>query len=143
MNSLLEQIFIILEAFGNVVTVGVPNIDNLYGYDAYDSDDSSEDSDSSEEPDDDCVADIHNKRLKQYNKVHKEATDLFEQKNQDYGDSFADYGTAGVLMRMTDKLNRYQSITRNGVTLVDDEKLRDTLIDLHNYSAMAVMLLDE
>ena len=27
--------------------------------------------------------------------------------------------------------------------MVNDESLRDTLIDLHNYSAMAVMLMDE
>ena len=26
---------------------------------------------------------------------------------------------------------------------MDDERLRDTLIDLHNYAGMAVMLLDE
>ena len=29
-------------------------------------------------------------------KVHKEARDLFELKNKDYGDSFANYGTVGV-----------------------------------------------
>ena len=29
------------------------------------------------------------------------------------------------------------------ITLVDDESIRDTLIDLHNYAAMAIMLLDE
>jgi hypothetical protein len=29
------------------------------------------------------------------------------------------------------------------VNLVNDEGIRDTLIDLHNYAAMAVMLLDE
>jgi hypothetical protein len=27
--------------------------------------------------------------------------------------------------------------------MVSDEQLRDTLIDLHNYAAMAIMLLDE
>ena len=27
--------------------------------------------------------------------------------------------------------------------MVNDESSRDTLIDLHNYSAMAVMLMDE
>ena len=27
--------------------------------------------------------------------------------------------------------------------MVNDEQVRDTLIDLHNYSAMAIMLLDE
>ena len=26
---------------------------------------------------------------------------------------------------------------------IKDEKMRDTLIDLHNYAAMAIMLLDE
>ena len=31
----------------------------------------------------------------------------------------------------------------SGIQLVNDESLRDTLIDLHNYSAMAIMLLDQ
>jgi hypothetical protein len=35
------------------------------------------------------------------------------------------------------------SITKKGVNLVNDEGIRDTLIDLHNYSAMALMLIDE
>jgi len=35
------------------------------------------------------------------------------------------------------------SITKNGVNLVDDESIRDTLIDLHNYAAMGIMLMDE
>ena len=46
-------------------------------------------------------------------------------------------------MRMEDKLHRYLSITKNGVNLVNDESLKDTLIDLHNYSAMAIMLMNE
>lgn len=76
-------------------------------------------------------------------KVQNEGFELFKRKNRDYGDAFAKYGPVGVLMRMGDKLSRLQSITKSGITLVDDEKVRDTLIDLHNYSAMAVMLLDE
>ena len=35
------------------------------------------------------------------------------------------------------------SITKNGVNMVNDESIRDTLMDLHNYAAMGVMLLDE
>jgi hypothetical protein len=35
------------------------------------------------------------------------------------------------------------SITKNGVNLINDECMRDTLIDLHNYAAMALMLIDE
>ena len=82
-------------------------------------------------------------RVEQLKKVQHEAMNLFIKKNQDYGDSFAKYGPVGVLMRMNDKVSRLQSITKTGIVLVNDEKIRDTLIDLHNYSAMAVMLLDE
>jgi len=49
----------------------------------------------------------------------------------------------GVLMRIEDKIQRSLSITKNGVNLIKDEGLKDTMIDLHNYSAMAMMLLDE
>ena len=46
-------------------------------------------------------------------------------------------------MRIEDKIQRSMSITKNGVNLIEDEKIRDTLIDLHNYAAMAIMLMDE
>ena len=82
-------------------------------------------------------------RVAQMKKVQLEARCLFEKKNKDYGDAFANYGPIGVLVRMGDKIQRLQSITKNKVALVKDEKIRDTLIDLHNYSAMAIMLLDE
>ena len=44
---------------------------------------------------------------------------------------------------MGDKINRLTSITKSGVTMVESESIRDTLIDLHNYAAMAIMLMDE
>ena len=84
-----------------------------------------------------------NKRVEQMMKVQAEGLELFERKNQDYGDAFANYGVIGVLVRMGDKIARLQSISTKSVSLVDSESLRDTLIDLHNYSAMAIMLLDE
>ena len=82
-------------------------------------------------------------RVEQMKKVQKEGLELFIKKNQDYGDAFANYGTVGVLVRIGDKISRFQSISNRGIKLVDTESLRDTLIDLHNYSAMAIMLLDE
>ena len=81
-------------------------------------------------------------RGEQLRKVQDEGLTLFEKKNKDYGDAFATYGTVGVLVRIGDKIMRQQNITNKGVTLVDDEQLRDTLIDLHNYAGMAVMLMD-
>ena len=82
-------------------------------------------------------------RVGQLKQIQQEALELFTKKNIDYGDAFAKYGVIGVLMRIEDKLQRYLSITKNGVNLVNDEGLRDTLIDLHNYSAMALMLIVE
>ena len=82
-------------------------------------------------------------RIESFKKIQNEGLNLFIKKNKDYGDAFAQYGVVGVLMRMEDKLKRYMSITKNGIILVNDETLRDTLIDLHNYSTMALMLLDE
>ena len=82
-------------------------------------------------------------RSTQMKKVQEEALELFTRKNKDYGDAFADYGPIGVIVRMGDKIRRLSSITNNGITLVKAESIRDTLIDLHNYAAMAVMLLDE
>ncbi len=82
-------------------------------------------------------------RLEQLTTVQDEAKKLFEKKNKDYGDAFANYGPIGVLVRMGDKIQRLQTITNHSVTMVQDEKMRDTLIDLHNYAAMAIMLIDE
>lgn len=81
-------------------------------------------------------------RIEQFRAVQQEGLDLFTRKNRDYGDAFADYGVVGVLVRMGDKIRRLQNISNTGVTLVQDESLRDTLIDLHNYAAMAVLLID-
>lgn len=82
-------------------------------------------------------------RTEQMKNLQQEALQLFIRKNTDYGDSFAKYGMIGVLMRIEDKIQRCLNITKNGINLVNDEGLRDTLIDLHNYAAMATMLLDE
>lgn len=86
---------------------------------------------------------FNNTRVEQMKKVQAEGLELFERKNKDYGDSFAKYGSVGVIVRLGDKIQRLSSITRTGITMVNDESVRDTLIDLHNYSAMAVMLMDE
>jgi len=82
-------------------------------------------------------------RVEQMKQIQQTALELFIKKNIDYGDAFAKYGVIGVLMRIEDKIQRSLSITKNGVNLINDESIRDTLIDLHNYAAMALMLLDE
>ena len=82
-------------------------------------------------------------RVEQLKIIQNDALELFTKKNADYGDAFAKYGVIGVLMRIQDKLQRAVSITKNGINLVNDEGIQDTLLDLHNYAAMSLMLLNE
>ncbi len=82
-------------------------------------------------------------RVEQMKEIQNMALELFAKKNADYGDAFAKYGVIGVLMRIEDKIQRSMSITKNGVNLVNDENIKDTLLDLHNYAAMGLMLLEE
>jgi len=82
-------------------------------------------------------------RVEQMQKIQAQGLELFTRKNADYGDAFAKYGVIGVLMRIEDKIQRAMSITKNGVILVNDEGIKDTLLDLHNYAAMALMLLND
>lgn len=82
-------------------------------------------------------------RVNQMKTIQAKALALFSKKNQDYGDAFAKFGIIGVMMRIEDKIQRTLSITKKEVVLVHDERLEDTLLDLHNYCAMALMLLEE
>lgn len=82
-------------------------------------------------------------KIKQMEAVHNEAIEILKKKNIAYEDAFADYGTAGVIVRISDKIQRVVSVSNSGITLVNTKMLRDILIDLHNYAAMAIMLIDE
>lgn len=82
-------------------------------------------------------------RVDQMKKIQEEGLNLFKKKNADYGDAFANYGPIGVLVRIGDKISRSQNITKRSINMVDSETIRDTLIDLHNYAAMAIMLIDK
>jgi len=82
-------------------------------------------------------------RAQQMRAIQQQALDIFLKKNADYGDAFATYGVIGVLVRIGDKIQRSLTVSKKGVCLVEDENIRDTLLDLHNYAAMALMLLDE
>ena len=49
-------------------------------------------------------------RKEQHLTVQQEAHNLFIKKNKDYGDSFATYGTIGVIVRMGDTIQRLISV---------------------------------
>lgn len=83
----------------------------------------------------------------QHEAICRELNELFDRKNKDYGDSFhitfKEEGFAMSRIRLTDKLERFKKLTRSdGPPQVTDESIRDTLLDLANYSIMSVMELD-
>lgn len=81
-----------------------------------------------------------------FDEVMKELKELYVSKNGDYGDSFNDllyeFGLITVVIRLQDKINRLKTIAKNdGEYCIKDETIRDTLMDLANYSIMALMRL--
>jgi hypothetical protein len=82
-------------------------------------------------------------RVGQFCRVQDSALKIFKKKNADYGDAFAKYGIVGVLVRIEDKIQRAMTVSKNKITLVSNESLKDTLLDLHNYAAMALILAEE
>lgn len=88
-----------------------------------------------------------------YTKIIAEAVDLHLRKAKDYGtneDPYANIRAAtaagvqpwvGVLIRMNDKMIRLMSIAKKGYAA--NESARDSGLDLINYAAFMVMLLDE
>jgi len=76
-----------------------------------------------------------------------EINNLYAKKNHDYGDSFhqtyLEEGMAMPRIRLSDKLNRFKSLTRQKTRQVEDESIRDTLIDLANYAIMTILEMEE
>lgn len=88
----------------------------------------------------------YEQKVSRHNYICKELNALYAQKNHDYGDSFhqtfLDEGMAMARIRLGDKLSRFKTLTKNAEQQVNDESVRDTLIDLANYAIMTVMELD-
>lgn len=79
--------------------------------------------------------------------ICKEINDLYAKKNHDYGDSFhqtfVEEGFAMSRIRLSDKFNRFKTLSRGTEAAVKDESIRDTLIDLANYAIMTVLEMDD
>lgn len=83
-----------------------------------------------------------------FESITKEMLELYKIKNKNYGNSFSkqfeEYGLTSVCIRLDDKLNRLKSLNKQGKEAnVDDESIRDTLIDLANYSVLAMIEIDK
>ena len=81
-----------------------------------------------------------------HGKVCQELTEIYKKKNADYGNSFENsldkHGLIAAIVRMDDKMSRGINLNKADEQLVNDESVRDTLMDLANYAIMSVMWLD-
>ena len=75
-----------------------------------------------------------------------EINNLYAKKNHDYGDSFhttfVEEGMPMPRIRLRDKFNRFKTLSRNCEQKVNDESIRDTLLDLANYALMTVLEME-
>ena len=79
--------------------------------------------------------------------ITEEMNALYERKNHDYGNSFSEtfrkLGIISAATRMLDKMNRIVSLVTKDQQKVNDESLRDTLIDIADYAVMTIMEIDK
>ena len=79
-------------------------------------------------------------------KVANQMVDTYKRKNADYGDSFSasldKYGPVAAHVRMSDKINRLQSlVVRKQTAQVKDESIADTFLDLACYAIMCLVYI--
>ena len=85
-------------------------------------------------------------KTERHKRVCYELNALYDKKNRDYGDSFhetwKEEGIAMARIRLSDKLSRFKRLTKGEEQAVKDESIRDTLLDLANYTIMTIMEMD-
>ena len=73
-------------------------------------------------------------------------TEVYKDKNSDYGDSFHKlyerYGLQSAVIRLYDKMYRIENLVTSA-NKVKNESVKDTLMDLANYAIMTIMEIDK
>lgn len=79
-----------------------------------------------------------------FKKIMMECEKLRWRKVNDYGLTYNEYGLIGLLVKLGDKYGRAKSLFNKQQQNIKPsfEPMRDSLIDLINYSIMAVMEVD-
>jgi len=84
-------------------------------------------------------------KYEKHAEICKQLNQIYRDKNHDYGDSFGEtykkLGIISAVTRITDKVNRLQSLCTKEHK-VEDESIRDTLMDLANYAIMTIIEIE-
>lgn len=83
-------------------------------------------------------------KSEEFKSITSQILNTYIKKNHDYGNSFDksmdEFGMTSAVIRMNDKLERLKTLSRKE-SMVKDESVKDTLLDLANYAIMTVMYL--
>lgn len=85
-------------------------------------------------------------KVKRFKEIANELGNLYEKKNNAYGDSFSDTfydeGMAMPRIRIGDKFRRFRTLTMNPSIDNFGESVEDTLRDMANYCIMTIIELE-
>jgi hypothetical protein len=87
-------------------------------------------------------------RIERHREICEKLNKIYEQKNNDYGNSFGEtyekLGIISAVTRLSDKYNRICSLATKSEKerMVKDENIKDTLIDLANYAIMTIIEME-
>lgn len=84
--------------------------------------------------------------VEQFMSITQNMAKTYAAKNHDYGNSFEQsldkFGLVASVVRLGDKMNRIESLTKKEAQ-VKDESIKDTLLDMANYAIMTVMWMNK
>ncbi len=86
-------------------------------------------------------------KIEKHKKICEILNDTYRKKNNDYGDSFGEtfskLGIISAITRLSDKYNRIVSLGTKAEQMVNDESIKDTLLDMANYCIMTIIELEK
>ena len=86
------------------------------------------------------------KSVEKFTEITSNMAKTYAAKNHDYGNSFEQsldkFGLVASVVRLGDKMNRIESLTKKEAQ-IKDESIKDTLLDMANYAIMTVMWMDK
>jgi hypothetical protein len=81
--------------------------------------------------------------MKRFREIQAENAAVCEKKNKAYGDkNITRFGALGLVVRMTDKMERLINVVMNDPSLAGDELAKETAADMANYAVMLQMVED-
>lgn len=92
------------------------------------------------------VKEIAEKKINAHKEICDKLNNIYEQKNHDYGDSFAKLRVEipdAILVRIYDKYSRLKTLMDGTEQKVKGESIDDTLMDLANYCIMELIERDD